>query len=988
MRTWKMKMLPGVGLLAAGLPLAVSLAATLCAEATVRYVDLNCPSPTQPFTNWTTAATNIQDAIDAAGGGDVVWVTNGVYQTGGKVVAGTSPTNRVAVDKPLMVASVSGPGVTVIQGARTGRVPTRCAYLTNGATLAGFTLTNGTAGIDQGAGQGGGVYCQSAAARLTNCTLTGNSAGSGGGAYQGTLYNCTLRGNSATAGGGAYQATLNNCAVTGNSAASGGGAAYGTLNNCTLTINSASSSGGGVSQAMLNNCILYYNTSPNGTNYTGSTLNYCCTVPLPSGGAGNISADPQLASASHLSAVSPCHAAGSTNYATGVDIDGEPWADAPSIGCDEFWPGNATGPLNVSISASYTNVAVGYAVDFAGAIEGKVWASAWDFGDGVVISNRLSVSHTWTNGGDYTVVLTAYNDEYPTGVSTALIVRVSAQTVFYVSLDSTNPVPPYAEWAMAATDIQSALDLALLPGQSVLVSNGLYQIGGRLVGSTTNRVAVQRAIKVASVNGPDVTIIQGQRATGGGLGADAVRCVYLASGAFLEGFTLSGGATTSYDAGGGAYCASAAARLTNCTLSINFAYLGAGAYSGTLDNCTLRGNSAGAYGGATYQSTLNNCTVDNNACNYDGGGAAYGTLNNCVLTHNRAIAYGGGTRYSTLNNCILRRNLAEYGAGAYYGTLSNCTLEDNYAYSYAGGMLQSTLRNCIVYYNGAPSLPNYSGGSLNYCCTTPDPGFGAGNITTAPLFVDQAGANLHLQTNSPCINAGRNTYAPGTTDPDGNPRISGSTVDIGAYEVQSPASLLSYAWAQQYGLPTDGSADYQDSDVDGMNNWQEWRAGTDPTNSDSVLRLQAPIVALPGLLLRWSSDTNHAYFVERASSLEGPLSFSLLQTNLPGLPGTTAYTDTAAPSLPAAFYRVGSDSANDSSPLNLQLPALFPGSVTLTWSSVATRSYSLERATNVGTSPAFSLLSSNIAGQAGTTSFTDTNAVTGGPPFCRIRVEQ
>jgi hypothetical protein len=65
-----------------------------------------------------------------------------------------------------------------------------------------------------------------------------------------------------------------------------------------------------------------------------------------------------------------------------------------------------------------------------------------------------------------------------------------------------------------------------------------------------------------------------------------------------------------------------------------------------------------------------------------------------------------------------------------------------------------------------------------------------GNITNAPLFVDQASSNLRLQPNSPCINAGNNSYITNTTDLDGNPRASGGRVDIGAYEYQWPQLII------------------------------------------------------------------------------------------------------------------------------------------------------------------------------------------------------
>src|SRR5262249_10667675 len=119
-------------------------------------------------------------------------------------------------------------------------------------------------------------------------------------------------------------------------------------------------------------------------------------------------------------------------------------------------------------------------------------------------------------------------------------------------------------------------------------------------------------------------------------------------------------------------------------------------------------------------------------------------------------------------------------------TLNNCTLTANSASSAGGGAAYATLNNCICYYNTAPSGSNYTGGTLTYCCTTPLP-TGTGNFTYEPLFIDNVGGNLRLQSNSPCINAGNNAYITNNTDLDGNPRLVGAYVDLGAYEYQFPA---------------------------------------------------------------------------------------------------------------------------------------------------------------------------------------------------------
>jgi hypothetical protein len=272
----------------------------LPASAVVLYVDLDSGNPSPPYATWATAATNIQDAVDAAAAGDQVLVTNGIYATGTRVVQvfGGALTERVAVTNALTVQSVNGPQFTIIDGGSVaGEV-----YLTMGATLSGFTLTNGAATGVPPYGGVAGVYCLATNAVVSNCVIVGNLAAGafggtlnhcmvsnnvlgripGAGASSCILNNCTISGNSGySPGGGAYKCTLNNCVLIGNisyrwsfaprSVGAGGGAYGCTLNFCTLSNNWADDQGGGAFNSTLNQCLL----AGNSAGLTGGGAAFC-----------------------------------------------------------------------------------------------------------------------------------------------------------------------------------------------------------------------------------------------------------------------------------------------------------------------------------------------------------------------------------------------------------------------------------------------------------------------------------------------------------------------------------------------------------------------------------------------------------------------------------------------------------------------------------------------------------------------------------------
>jgi len=575
------------------------------ASAAIHYVDLNSTNATPPYTDWSTAATNIQDAIDASTNGDIVLVTNGVYDSGGVSIAGGT-TNRVAITNEITVQSVNGPWVTIIEGvsATTGRTSVRCAWLTNNATLSGFTLTSGSTTSSDG--NGGAVYCAASSnCFVDNCVIVSNSASSIGAAiYQGRINNCLISGNGGRAPSATYESILNNCTVVSNNVS-------------------------GVTGGFLTNCIDYYNANNNGNPVAAA---YCCTTPLPSG-KGNFANAPQLfADGVHFLPTSPCIGAG-TNLVTGTDIFGLAWSNPPSVGCAEYNPA----PLVTQPTIVLTGNPAGFAINVAAT--GSPPVSFYWLQDGVPLQDNGLFADTQTTNLVAGSVSFADAGDYQFVVSNAFGVITSAVTtlnIHCVDVAGTNPEPPYLTWATAATNIQDAIN-GSENGDIVLVTNGIYSSGTQSEdGVSSNRVTLNKAIRVQSVNGPWVTTIQGAGATNG---TSAVRCAWLTNNAALVGFTLKWGATqttgtaSNSESGGGVWCASSnGVVVDNCVIVSNTTDSHGVVYQGMVNNCLISSNSAGGGSVAVYGAFVNSCTIMSNTTF---GGAMTCTLTNCIIYYNR-----------------------------------------------------------------------------------------------------------------------------------------------------------------------------------------------------------------------------------------------------------------------------------------------------------------------------------------------------------------
>ena len=344
--------------------------------------------------------------------------------------------------------------------------------------------------------------------------------------------------------------------------------------------------------------------------------------------------------------------------------------------------------------------------------------------------------------------------EYPAVAATAWryfdieeINPYQVPTVHYVSPEGNNTVP-FDSWDTASTSINDAVQVAE-DGDIILVTNGCYILDAE--------IQLDKRITVKSVNGPDVTMVDG---------AGAYRCFYLTEYSRVEGFAITNGYTdlAVADAGGSGVRCQDGGIVRNCIVSGCLGWKGGGIRcegDGFIDHCIIRGNRSEGANGCGAGVYLN------------GGG----TICNSLIVHNQ----------DDMN--------ATAGAGVYCnaGAIQHCTIADNHSAEGAGVRVENwiTLENTIIWGNEGGNIhgvPHYN----NNNCIGGWTG-GGSVITDDPQFVSDSSYRLVYGT-SPCVNTGVNSDKMNyDTDISGNPRILYETTDMGCYEnVNMSIELVSH----------------------------------------------------------------------------------------------------------------------------------------------------------------------------------------------------
>jgi parallel beta-helix repeat protein len=482
--------------------------------------------------------------------------------------------------------------------------------------------------------------------------------------------------------------------------------------------------------------------------------------------------------------------------------------------------------------------------------------------------------------------------------------------------------------------IQEAIDNAV-DGDTVVVLDGTYTgLGNRDIDFLGKSIAVR------SIDPNDANVVAATIIDCNGTEIEPHRGFHFHSGedanSILDGLTVTNGVASNWPGGGGIRCNSSHPTIRNCYLINNLALHGTGGggmecqtSSPAISRCSFVGNEA-SYGGAGISihsdsnPTITKCRFISNFASYGGGGAVflYGSdanLVNCIIAGNYiySVAEGGGGIC-----CNWSGNLI----------ISNSTITGNIAEGDGGGIscLGSSImiRNCILWdntaglfgdaiyvgkgYTGLPGVIDVSHSSIEnglggiYAALGSTVSWGNGNIDEDPLFVspgywdwgEWVDGDCHLLPDSLCIDAGDPNYVAEVNDfdMDGNRRVCGVSVDMGAYEY-CPEKLLD--------LNKDGIVNFRDIAicanywVDLTCSWPQWCEGCDLDENgivdynDLELLCEGWLKEYPVKFYEFSLDTDPNWTTEGEWAFGQPMGGGGIEYGNPdptsGYTGTNVY---------------------------------------------------------------------------------------------------
>jgi hypothetical protein len=193
-------------------------------------------------------------------------------------------------------------------------------------------------------------------------------------------------------------------------------------------------------------------------------------------------------------------------------------------------------------------------------------------------------------------------------------------------------------------------------------------------------------------------------------------------------------------------------------------------------------------------------------------------------------------------------------------------------------------------------------------------GNGSGSL---PGFVDAGAQDYELMATSACVNMA--TSLPAAAWPEyavtneyvkhagGRPRYSDGSLDAGAYEFNPDTDQdgMADAWELRYVASLTNLNAASDWDGDGFHDWQEYRAGTDPTDAGSRLILtginQVPAGA-SDMVIEWQSASNRIYRIGVSSNIAAGFAAAVV-TTISATPPSNVHTVPVVHA-GADFYRV------------------------------------------------------------------------------------